>query len=199
MRRSLPRLRPVPASGHATVLMVATMLLALLLLPAAPAGGEPGAPRWLWPVGEPHPVVRAFEPPASRWGPGHRGIDVLAPGPEVRAVEDGTVRFAGMLAGRPVLSIQHADGLISTYEPVTAQVAVGEAVRAGQVVGALEAQGGHCADGACLHLGARRGQDRYEDPLLLLGARGPSVLLPLAGRSGAATGARASTPGPAAA
>src|SRR5690606_31066246 len=115
------------------------------------------------------------EAPPHRYGPGHRGIDVSAPEGTVRAVEAGTVRFAGSVAGRPVLSILHADGLISTYEPVTALVAEGDAVTAGQVVGQLWDGEPHCASGPCLHLGARRGQD-YLDPLLLLGARGPSVL-----------------------
>jgi hypothetical protein len=79
----------------------------------------------------------------------------------------------------------HADGLISTYEPVTGTLAAGARVGAGEVLGALEADSpaSHCAGRDCLHLGARRGES-YVDPLLLLGERGPSVLLPWEGEGG---------------
>lgn len=147
-----------------------------------PVGAEDPAARWLWPVAAPHPVLRGFEPPEHAYGPGHRGIDIGASeGAQVHAVEGGVVRFAGMVAGRPVVSITHGDGLISTYEPVQASVKVGEQVTAGAAIGVLAASehgGDHCAAGPCLHLGARRGDDDYADPEVLLGERGPSVLLP---------------------
>lgn len=172
--------------------MVALVALTLLALPQPGAGAE-GSGRWHWPVAPPHPVLRAFEAPEHRYGSGHRGIDVGIPaGAEVHAVEAGTVHFAGTVAGRGVVSVRHADGLLSTYEPVTATVSAGAAVGAGSTLGTIEAIEGslsHCAPATCLHLGARRGED-YLDPLLLLGMRGPSVLVRWdgGGSGGAAAG-----------
>jgi murein DD-endopeptidase MepM/ murein hydrolase activator NlpD len=141
-----------------------------------PAHAEP---RWQWPLAPPHDVVHPFEAPPHRYGPGHRGVDLVGTGTTVTAVEGGTVRFAGPVAGRGVVSIEHADGLVSTYEPVTAQVTGGDRVVTGQVIGELEAEGpSHCGDRICLHLGARRGLD-YQDPEPLLRGAEPSVLLPL--------------------
>ncbi|MCG7310689.1 M23 family metallopeptidase [Brachybacterium sp. ACRRE] len=188
-------------------LLVALMGLVLVaaLQMTVPAHGDPGAPgdtaggdeagapfpaqaRWEWPMAPPHRIIAPFVAPEHRYGPGHRGVDILASGTEVRAVEDGTVRFAGSVAGRGVVSILHADGLLSTYEPVTADVAAGDRVRAGQVIGELQEGGdggpgdgegaSHCAQ-ACLHLGARRGGADYVDPEPLLRGAEPSVLLPL--------------------
>src|SRR5699024_8715176 len=82
----------------------------------------------------------------------------------------GTVRFSGSVAGRGVVSVLHADGLVSTYEPVHGLVEAGTRVGAGEVLGTLESDStaSHC-EGGCLHLGARRG-GIYLDPLPLLGA-----------------------------
>lgn len=174
-------------ASRRVVTLLLTCLLAVMLLPGT-ARAE--AARWQWPLPPPHPVLNPFEAPAHRYGPGHRGIDIgSAAGAEVRAVEDGTVRFSGMVAGRGVVSVVHADGLLSTYEPVTGSVERGAAVRAGEVLGTLHeaADASHCTGATCLHLGARRGEV-YLDPMLLLGARGPSVLLPWSGDDGAGPG-----------
>lgn len=159
-----------------------------------PAGTDGAArgegPRWQWPVPGPHPVVHPFDAPESPYGPGHRGIDVAVGGAAapVRAVEAGTVRFRGDVAGRGVVSVLHADGLISTYEPVTGALEEGAKVRAGEVLGEIADDGSsHCSSRSCLHLGARRGQG-YLDPEVLLGARGPSVLLPWSAGGRAAAG-----------
>jgi murein DD-endopeptidase MepM/ murein hydrolase activator NlpD len=97
----------------------------------------------------------------------------------VRAAGDGVVVFAGMVAGRPVVSVDHADGLRTTYEPVAPVVAAGQAVRRGDLLGMLSAGHAGCAAAACLHWGLRRGET-YLDPLSLL--RPPRVrLLPLGG------------------
>jgi murein DD-endopeptidase MepM/ murein hydrolase activator NlpD len=95
----------------------------------------------------------------------------------VRAAGDGVVAFAGMVAGRPVVSVDHADGLRTTYEPVTPVVASGQAVRRGDPLGTLVPGHEGCPVAACLHWGLRRG-GTYLDPLSLL--RPPRVrLLPL--------------------
>jgi murein DD-endopeptidase MepM/ murein hydrolase activator NlpD len=121
--------------------------------------------RFTWPLAPPHPVVRPFQAPSTPYGPGHRGVDVSAPvDAPVLAAGDGVVVFAGPLAGRGVVSIDHAGGIRTTYEPVTAVVAPGQRVDRGTVIGHLTA--GHCPD-TCLHWGARRGRE-YLDPLGLL-------------------------------
>lgn len=189
-----PRRRALPGPGPRRWLVLAMMLLLVMSVPPPGAARAEGT-RWQWPVPPPHEVAAPFEAPATPYGPGHRGIDVAVPGgAPIRAVEAGTVRHSGTLAGRGVVSVVHADGLISTYEPVAGALDVGTRVAAGEVLGTLEggSAASHCASGDCLHLGARRGES-YLDPLLLLGARGPSVLLPWAG---AGSVAGATGPGP---
>ncbi|MGP5414728.1 murein hydrolase activator EnvC family protein [Brachybacterium paraconglomeratum] len=183
----------LPASPAARVLALLVLLLPVAVMPSAAARAD--GPRWQWPVPPPHEVIAPFDAPATPYGPGHRGIDIAVPGgAEVRAVEGGTVRFSGSVAGRGVVSVVHPDGLISTYEPVRGAVSAGDPVGAGQVLGTLEddSPASHCDGRDCLHLGARRGE-LYVDPLLLLGGRGPSVLLPW---SGGASGGGAGAAGP---
>ncbi|WP_050563207.1 M23 family metallopeptidase [Salinispora vitiensis] len=149
--------------------------------PVAAGSSSPTAvPAFQWPLpGEP-PVVRRFDPPPQPWLPGHRGVDLAAaPGTPVLAAGDGVVTFAGAVAGRPVLTVTHAAGLRTTYEPVHSDVEVGTPVLAGVAIGRLQAGHPGCAAAACLHWGLRRG-DTYLDPLALLG-RGPMRLLPLEG------------------
>ncbi|MEO9223347.1 MAG: M23 family metallopeptidase, partial [Mycobacteriaceae bacterium] len=86
----------------------------------------------------------------------------------VLAAADGTVVFAGALAGRGVVSVQHADGLRTTYEPVTAVVVQGAVVVRGQLLGVLAPGHPGCSAAACLHWGVRRGEV-YLDPLRLIG------------------------------
>ncbi len=87
------------------------------------------------------------------------------------AAGDGLVVYAGWMADRNLVSIEHAGGLRTTYEPVAPVVAVGDQVLRGQPIGHLEPGHPGCTaepPGACLHWGARRRLD-YLDPLRLLG------------------------------
>lgn len=146
------------------------LALLLILLPVP-------APSYGWPVSPPQ-VVRRFDPPPQPWLAGHRGVDLAAaPAAEVRAAGSGTVIFAGAVAGRGVVSIAHPGGLRTTYEPVTATVAVGAQVARGDPIGVLDAGHPGCPVTACLHWGLRR-DDAYLDPLALLGL-GRVRLLPL--------------------
>ena len=80
-------------------------------------------------------MVRGFDPPDVVWGAGHRGVDLLgSAGQAVHAALPGTVTFAGMLAGRGVVVVDHGDTR-TTYEPVTASVDVGALVAQGAVIG----------------------------------------------------------------
>ncbi|WP_409485323.1 M23 family metallopeptidase [Arsenicicoccus dermatophilus] len=178
---------PIPAP----LLALLPLVLGLAPLVASPRTGDPGAPlppavaatsrahpvvraRWVSPV-TPPVVLHPFVAPAHRWSPGHRGVDLALPvdGP-VHAAAAGVVAFAGMVAGRPVVAVDHG-GIRTTYEPVRAVVPVGRTVTAGELLGTL-AGPGHCLQG-CVHWGALRGED-YLDPLSLL-APPQIVLLPL--------------------
>ena len=154
----------------------ALALLAAVLLPvgtAAATGRVPAAvapaARFSWPLAPPHPVLRRFTAPATPWGPGHRGVDLGGtPGEAVFAVADGIVAFAGPLVDRDVISIDHAGGLRSTYEPVDQALAAGAPVTRGNTIGHLRPGHPDCPGApACLHWGIRRGAE-YLDPLTLV-------------------------------
>lgn len=135
------------------------------------------APRYVAPLAGELDLLRGFDPPAARWGAGHRGVDLGAPvGQPVRSPGPGIVSFAGDVAGRGVVTVVHPDGLRSSLEPVDPTVDPGDHVEAGDPIGALSAVPGHCAPSSCLHWGVRDG-DTYVSPLRLLRA-GPTVLLP---------------------
>jgi murein DD-endopeptidase MepM/ murein hydrolase activator NlpD len=170
---------------RARVLVCLVMVLAGSFLPAfspAPAAAEPAAPvpvaSWTRPLPGNPSVTRPFEPPPHPYGAGHRGVDLAGtPGAPVLAAGDGIVVFAGTVAGRPLLSIDHADGLRTTYEPVTPSVGAGQHVSRGSPIGTLVTGHAGCPTAACLHWGLRRGET-YLDPLALL--RPPRIrLLPL--------------------
>lgn len=168
------------------------LALLLLVLAGAPLGGPalalgataaPSPDGAVWPLDPQPDVASRFDPPSSRWGPGHRGADLSgAPGQPVRAARAGTVTYAGRLAGRGVVVVSHGRTR-TTYEPVAASVAVGDAVDTGEVIGRLELLGSHCLPQACLHWGLLEGE-RYLDPLTLVGG-GPVRLLPWLGDGGA--------------
>ncbi|MFE8964447.1 M23 family metallopeptidase [Streptomyces iakyrus] len=154
---------------------------------APPAEADVPAMARTWPVGLRPRVLRGWEPPATVYGPGHRGVDLAAPaGTPVRAVTAGRVSFAGRVAGKGVVSVDLTGTgdppLRTTYEPVTATVEKGEEVDPGEVIGTVAASGSHCSAAPCVHWGLRRGEV-YLNPLSLLPPwllhRGPSRLLPV--------------------
>jgi murein DD-endopeptidase MepM/ murein hydrolase activator NlpD len=162
-------------------------------VPGGVGGAVPGSPRadrpavripaalaYRPPVAGALQVLRRFDPPRSVYGPGHRGVDLaLDPGGAVLAAADGTVRFAGPVAGRGVMVVAHPDGVSTEYEPVRPLVSVGATVHAGQPIGRLSGTHRGCP-GSCLHWGARRA-GAYLDPLSLLRPLGPVRLLPWPG------------------
>ena len=154
----------------------AVVLVLVLSSLAGPAAAGEGP--WGWPLpGSSPEVARPFAPPESRYGAGHRGVDLVAtPGAPVLAAGAGRVGFAGLLAGRGVVVVVHGS-LRTTYEPVTASVPVGASVAVGDVLGTLEPGHLGCPAEACLHWGLRRGE-QYLDPLRLV-QRGPVRLLPV--------------------
>ncbi|MDG4808354.1 peptidoglycan DD-metalloendopeptidase family protein [Micromonospora sp. WMMD1120] len=205
MRPSLGPIRRTVLLCAAVPLALAVQLCGLAVLvaavpgqppaPTAPVASQAFAPapveRFRWPLDGPPRPVRRFDPPAQPWLPGHRGVDLAAPaGATVRSAGSGTVLFAGPVAGRPVVTVGHADGLRTTHEPVRPGVRAGQAVTAGTPLGELLPGHPGCPAAACLHWGLRRGED-YLDPLALLGL-GPVRLLPVGiARSGRVNAGRA--------
>ncbi|MFJ3234808.1 murein hydrolase activator EnvC family protein [Streptomyces sp. NPDC086787] len=190
MRQVMRRGRPWTAWP---VLLLGSAMVAFAPLAGAdvppPAGPDrvPAIGR-SWPTGTRPAILRGWEPPATPYGPGHRGVDLAAaPGTPVRSVAAGRVSFAGRVAGRGVVSVQlTGTDLRTTYEPVKPSVTKDAEVAAGEVigvVGTVEPAAWHCAS-ACLHWGLLRG-GTYLNPLSLLPPRllngGPSRLLPVLG------------------
>lgn len=151
-------------------------------------GTADAAPRWQWPV-HPSRVVQAFAAPPSPYAAGHRGIDLAAePGQTVVSPSDATVHFSGVVVDRPVVTLDHGSGILSSYEPLIADgLREGDTVARGARLGII-GTGAHCA-GACLHVGVRV-DGAYISPLLFFDRVPRSVLLPLHGRTAAAAQAR---------
>ena len=122
----------------------------------------------------PGQVLARFDAP-SRYGPGHRGVDLAAPlGSPVHAAAAGRVTFAGRVVGAAWVTVDHG-ALRTTVGPLaTVQVRRGDRVGRGTVLGSS----GRAHGRAAVHWSARRG-DTYVDPL---GAgRVVATLLPSAG------------------
>ncbi|MEU3845411.1 M23 family metallopeptidase [Micrococcus terreus] len=165
-----------------------------------PRAGRPAASpmltgAWIPPAGTgPEDLVLPFDPPPRPWSTGHRGVDLSTLDGQVRAPAPGVVRFVGMVVDRPVLTLAHPGGTLSSFEPIETELAVGDRVVAGDPLGTVDGSVAHC-EVPCIHWGVRIPdgwtvgstlRDRYLDPALLLGWSGPSVLWPLEGdpRSG---------------
>ncbi|MCP2636697.1 M23 family metallopeptidase [Microbacterium sp. HD4P20] len=167
---------------------VTATVIAALVIVMAPAGHAfPSSGRsvphasdvnvdgWVWPLAG-FRLDRPFVAPAHRYGPGHRGVDLQAMGGlDVRAPAAGTVAFAGQVAGRGVLTIDHGDGLVTTLEPIQTTLLPGAAVARSEWVG-IVGVGGHASPGS-LHFGVRL-HGEYVNPMLLLGEVPRAVLLP---------------------
>ena len=137
--------------------------LVLSVLSVAPASPAFASGTWTWPVSG--PVVRAFDPPGSPYGSGHRGIDIAAPvGAVVRAPAAGVVSFAGSVGGRLFVTVDHGGGLLSTCSFLSGLlVHKGDVVVQGQLI-ALSGSG-HVGDTSPnVHLGVRL-TGQYVDPM----------------------------------
>jgi murein DD-endopeptidase MepM/ murein hydrolase activator NlpD len=185
----------IPANRAALVpALLLTLVLVVGSVGAGPASGSgptvragagitsgPGAGMadggWSWPL-KPRPaVVRAFDPPARPWLSGHRGVDLQAgfDGAPVTSPAAGKVTFVGVVVDRPVITVDHGNGLRSSFEAVRSDLTSGQSVAEGEVLGWI--QPGHCSPEPCVHWGVRRGAD-YLNPLAFVTDLRPSVLLP---------------------
>ncbi|MFF1877362.1 murein hydrolase activator EnvC family protein [Leifsonia sp. NPDC058230] len=174
--------------------VAAMVTVAVVTLGSGGVSAEPVAlaqtPRWAWPL-HPVSVVRGFEAPPTPYAAGHRGLDLAAgSGTPVYAPADGIVYFVGTVVDRPVVTLDHGGGVLSSYEPVAgagsraSALEVGATVPAGESIGVV-ASGGHC-DARCLHVGVRI-DGAYVSPLLFFDRIPRAVLLPLQ-RAVASTG-----------
>jgi murein DD-endopeptidase MepM/ murein hydrolase activator NlpD len=136
-------------------LSIVCVALAMLVLPAGLAGAQP--PRFVPPVDA--PIRDPYREPSTPYGPGNRGIEYdTEPGTWVRASADGVVAFAGVIAHEQYVSIDHDDGIRTTYSYLaTISADAGERLEQGDVVGTA---------GDRLHFGARR-NGVYFDPATL--------------------------------
>lgn len=156
------------------LLLSLTFVGAVILLPtpgasASAVDGPSAAPdygTYAWPVQG--PVLRGFEEPPGPYAPGHRGIDIAAAlGSTIVASNDGVVAFAGWVGGSLFISIDHPDGIRTTYSWLSSVgVKKGDAVAKGRPIGAT-GHGHADVPSPHLHFGARLGTT-YVDPMLLL-------------------------------
>ena len=112
------------------------------------------------------PVADPFRRPDTPYGAGNRGLEYdTRPGDIVGAAAPGTVTFAGQVGGRLYVTIQHDDGIRTTYGPlarIAPGVARGASLDAGDAVGTA---------GQLVLWSARLGTT-YLDPAVLLAASG---------------------------
>ncbi|EFK53698.1 M23 family metallopeptidase [Corynebacterium genitalium] len=156
-------------------------LVMLMTLVTGIAAATPAAAYVDPTTGTPHAtgVTRSADIPEKNWLPGHRGVDLAArTGQDILAAGEGVVAFTGLVVGVPTVSIDHPDGIRTTYQPVHATVKVGDHVHEGQPIGRMAHP---MADHAGLHWGARTGKDSYINPLSLLDAP-PIRLKPVTGQ-----------------
>lgn len=165
------------SAASAPTRSLAALLCALLLVVLTGAAAPPTPdPPWSWPVPGARHVAQPFLAPAHEYAPGHRGIDLTAAeGTEVHAPADGVVAFRGVVVDRPLLTIDHGSGIVSTFEPMESELTPGTIVRTGDRLGVV-AHGGHSPVGQ-LHVGVRL-NGVYINPMLMFGAVPRAVLLP---------------------
>ena len=156
---SRPHERPMPGRRGLAPLRVGTLPLLLGLVSACVI------PSW--------PVESSVTSPFGlRWlsGPDlHRGVDLqAATGTPVRAMADGSIRFAGVMGGfGNVVWITHRSDVLSVYAHLSEiQVEVGQPVRRGETIGLSGSSGSVTAPH--LHFEVWKG-GREVDPVIWLG------------------------------
>lgn len=158
----------MPRLVHVATIVAVTLTLLTPTAFAEPVGAQAACP--IPPPGSYAPpvngvVVDGFRPPQAFAGPGNRGWEYeTAPGAVVHAAGPGVVVFAGSVAGHPVVSIDHRDGLRTTYSWLAAaEVSRGDAVGRGTPLGTSTGS---------FHFGVRCAGD-YMDPALLFATSAP--------------------------
>jgi len=108
-------------------------------------------------------LVDGFRAPASEWDPGNRGHEyVTGGGDPVTVSAPGVVLFAGSVGAARHVTVQHPDGLRTTYAFLAeVEVVQGAPIGAGTVVGRSHGR---------FHFSIRDGAGRYLDPSSVLDA-----------------------------
>jgi hypothetical protein len=148
------------------------VLLAAVLLVSVPGAAAADVPAGAYTLPAEGEVLRHFDAPDHAYGPGHRGVDLaVPPGGAVHAAAAGEVVFAGTVAGHRWVSVEHGDGVRTSYGAMrTTDVEVGDRVARGERLGtATGAHGEVLRPETGLHWSARR-RGAYIDPLTLLGS-----------------------------
>jgi hypothetical protein len=118
----------------------------------------------------PQVVLRKFDGPKHDWGPGHRGVDLVAvEGTPLLAPANGVISFAGLVAEKSVVSIQYRT-LTLTFEPAQTELPMGTPVIKGMPFAVVAGLSDHC-NGTCVHWGVRKIHKRYVDPVKRTGKR----------------------------
>lgn len=148
---------------RAVALVVVLGVVATLTAPAGAdphhRGPDPGPVTYVHPVDA--EVVDPFRPPATRFGPGNRGLTYATePGAPVRAAAPGVVVFAGQVGGSLHVTIAHADGRLTSYSGVAAiGVRLHQTVERGDPIARSRGE---------LHVGVRE-DGEYVDPASIFG------------------------------
>ena len=158
--RASRRAKPVRFCAGLVVVLVMAMALAVAIpVPSAGASHSDERPVFRPPVDG--PVTDPFRPPGGPFASGNRGVEyATGPGDAVRAAAAGTVVFSGAVAGSLYVTVDHGEGLNSTYSYLLRIVVrVGARVAQGQVIAVA---------GERLHFGVRM-DNSYVDPAGLIG------------------------------
>lgn len=146
----------------ANVLLAIVVVVAVTML-ASPVAAEPSGDLVHRPPSD-AAIIDHFRPPPERWSSGNRGVDFgTAAGDEIHASAPGRVVFAGEVGGQLHVTIEHSDGLRTSYSFVAdIRVAVGGRVRGGELVAIA---------GGAFHFGVRAPDGTYLDPEALFAGR----------------------------
>jgi hypothetical protein len=107
--------------------------------------------------------------PASKWGAGHRGIDLLVNDQEqIKSPFSGTVHFQGKVVDRNVLTLKSICSNLSAGDEVT------KGDQIGHYCAGAENYEEHCE--MCIHFSVRS-EHGYLNPLLFVSTIKPSVIV----------------------
>lgn len=146
-------------------LLPAVLIICLVLLATFSWAGD----MFDWPVNG--QVLKQFIPNE------HRGVDISASvGEPVVAAQDGVVHWTGKLpGGEPYISIDHPNGLSTTYLPVRTTVSKGRSIKKGEKIGEMSSETDKSSDVPHLHFGLfkteTRSDKQYLNPLDYLSER----------------------------
>ncbi len=158
-----PSLPPTAAGAVTVAALIIAVIVSQVLGPTTTSGAQPAALMATFyqpPVDA--PVIDAFRPPGTPYGPGNRGLEYdTADDTVVSSSAGGTVTFAGWIGDKAFITLRHDDAVSTTYSNLTRlDVAEGDTVLARTPIGLA---------GSGFHFGAKRAS-HYLDPAVLLAA-----------------------------